>query len=301
MSQAVTKRLKTQLLTIPDIRSRLKAQFENQDPTIHGEKWDQLWKDKITPWDNDSPNPALIDILNEREDLVPKKAGGSRKKALVAGCGKGYDVLLLSAMGYDAYGLDISETGLQGAKDTEKEKGGKGLYATKEGVKKGKVIWVSGDFFKNDFLKSVEGGKTFDLIYDYTVRYSSKSCLKGTKPCIKFGCALPPVLRPAWSKRYHELLSTEGRLICLEYPTTKSPTLGGPPWAMPPKIYEGHLPRPGEVLPYNTENGELEAQKLSSPPQDGLKRIAHFHPKRTNRGGYDEDGNVNDWIGVWSH
>ncbi|ESZ92363.1 hypothetical protein SBOR_7247 [Sclerotinia borealis F-4128] len=270
--------------SLSNVRSLLRDQFEGQDPADHGEKWDELWKNKFTPWDNDSPNPALIDVLNEREDLVPKIADGPKKKALVAGCGKGYDVLLLSAMGYDAYGLDISETGLQGARDTEKEKDGKGMYATKEGVKKGKVTWIFGDFFKDDFLINVEGEKSFDLIYDFT-----------------FGCALPPVLRPAWSKRYHELLSPEGRLICLEFPTTKSPSLGGPPWAMPPRIYEGHLSRPGEVLPYTEEGCELEVEKLGPSHQNGLQRIAHFHPKRTNEGGYGEDGTINDFISVWSH
>ncbi|THV47563.1 hypothetical protein BGAL_0302g00050 [Botrytis galanthina] len=271
-------------LSLFETRALLKAQFEGQDPAQHGEKWDQLWKDNVIPWDNESPNPALIDILNERDDLASKKADGSRKKALVAGCGKGYDVLLLSAMGYDAYGLDISETGLQGAKDTEKEKDGKGLYEPKDGIEKGNVTWIAGDFFKDDFLTVVNGEKSFDLIYDYT-----------------FGCALPPSLRPAWSKRYHELLSPEGRLICLEFPTTKSPSIGGPPWAMPPRIYEGHLSRPGEVLPYNEEDCELEVEKLGLPHKNGLRRIAHFHPKRTNRGGYDADGKINDWVSVWSH
>ncbi|QSZ31524.1 hypothetical protein DSL72_001091 [Monilinia vaccinii-corymbosi] len=270
--------------SLPDTRARLKAQFEGQDPADHGGKWDQLWKAKFTPWDNESPSPALIDVLNEREDLAPRKADGSKKKALVPGCGRGYDVLLLSALGYDSYGLDISETGLQGAKDTENEKDGRGLYTTKEGAEKGKITWVFGDFFKDDFLKNVEGEKRFDLIYDYT-----------------FGCALPHVLRPAWSKRYHELLSPEGRLICLEFPTTKPPSSGGPPWAMPPIIYEGHLPRPGEVLPYTKEGCELQVEKLSPPHPNGLRRIAHFHPKRTNKRGYDEDGNVEDWIGIWSH
>ncbi|TGO89495.1 hypothetical protein BPOR_0106g00030 [Botrytis porri] len=259
----------TSELSLSETRALLKAQFEGQDPAHHGEKWDQLWKNKVTPWDNDSPNPALINILNEREDLASKKADGSRKKALVAGCGKGYDVLLLSAMGYDAYGLDISETGLQGARVTEKEKDGKGLYEPKDGIEKGNVTWIAGDFFKDDFLK--------------------------------FGCALPPSLRPAWSKRYYELLSPEGRLICLEFPTTKSPSIGGPPWAMPPRIYEGHLSRPGEVLPYNEEDYELEVGKLGLPHKNGLRRIAHFHPKRTNRGGYDADGKINDWVSVWSH
>ncbi|PQE19474.1 thiol methyltransferase protein [Rutstroemia sp. NJR-2017a WRK4] len=270
--------------TPPDVRVHLRAHFESHDPASHGQKWDELWRENFAPWDNGLPNPAFVDVLNEREDLSCKKADGSRKKALVAGCGKGYDVLLLSAMGYDAYGLEISDTALQASRNFAKENDGKGAYATKEGVEKGKITWLSGDFFKDEFLKEVEGENKFDLFYDYT-----------------FGCALPPVLRPAWSKRYNELLSPEGRLVCLEFPTTRPPSTGGPPWAMPPRIYEGHLPRPGEVLPYTKEGCELEVEKLGPPHENGLKRIAHFQPRRTTKNGYDDEGKLTDWVGVWSH
>lgn len=38
-----------------------------------------------------------------------------------------------------------------------------------QGVEKGSVNWIVGDFFTDEFLKGVEGEGTFDLIYDYTV------------------------------------------------------------------------------------------------------------------------------------
>ena len=117
---------------------------------------------------------------------------------------------------------------------------------------------------------------------------------------VKFLCALPPVMRPKWSKRYNELLSPEGRLVCLEFPTFKTPSAGGPPWALPPKIYEAHLPRPGEELSYG-ESGELLESKLGDPVSNGLQRIAHFQPKRTHEIGVNSEGKVTDWIGVWAH
>ena len=107
-------------------------------------------------------------------------------------------------------------------------------------------------------------------------------------------------MRPAWSKRYQELLSPEGRLVCLEFPTYKPPSTGGPPWALPPKIYMAHLPRPGQELPYG-EDGSLLEEKLGEPSKDGLQRIEHFQPKRTHEIGYNEQGEVTDWIGVWAH
>jgi SAM-dependent methyltransferase len=152
-----------------DARSRLRSHFEGADPSTHGSKWDDLWKEGWLPWDRGTPNPALVDLLAERQDLFPAKQG--RRKALVPGCGKGYDVLLLSSWGYDAYGLEVSKNALEVAKQNQKEVGGKGVYETKEGVQKGKVTWLSGDFFKDEFLKDVEGEPTFDLIYDYTVRF----------------------------------------------------------------------------------------------------------------------------------
>lgn len=115
----------------------------------------------------------------------------------------------------------------------------------------------------------------------------------------QFLSALPPSMRPAWSKRFVELLAPEGRVVCLEFPTYKPPSTGGPPWALPPKIYMAHLPRPGENLPY-AEDGELLESELGPPSKQGLQRLAHLKPKRTHQIGYSDDGKVTDWISVWS-
>lgn len=150
-----------------DARARLRAHFTGADLAAHPSKWDDLWREGFAPWDRGFPNPALVDLLSERGDLLPEKEG--RKKALVPGCGKGYDVLLLSSWGYDAFGLDVSEKALEGARQTEKDAEGQVIYKPKDGVQKGSVTWLSGDFFKNEFLKDVDGEPNFDLIYDYTV------------------------------------------------------------------------------------------------------------------------------------
>lgn len=149
-----------------DARARLLSHFTAaKGTTEHGAKWNELWKEGFLPWDKGIPNPALVDLLFERQDIVPPPSP-KKKKALVPGCGKGYDVLLLSAFGYDAYGLEISSKALEEAKKVEGEMSGKGVYATREGVKEGSITWLSGDFFKDEFL----GGEgKFDLIYDYTV------------------------------------------------------------------------------------------------------------------------------------
>jgi hypothetical protein len=49
--------------------------------------------------------------------------------------------------------------------------GGKGVYEARDGVKKGSVNWVKGDFFKEEFGEA--GEAKFDFIYDYTVCMSA--------------------------------------------------------------------------------------------------------------------------------
>jgi hypothetical protein len=69
---------------------------------------------------------------------------------------------------------------------------------------------------------------------------------------------------------------------------------------LPPKVYEGHLPRPGQELPYDAE-GDLLQDNLGPELENGLVRLEHFHPKRTHSVGIDKDGKVEDWIGIWGH
>jgi len=152
-----------------DARSRLFAQFNQVEDAQHVQKWDELWKQDFVPWDRGVPNPALVDLLNERQDLFEAPPQGRKRKALVPGCGRGYDVLLFAAHGYDAYGLEFSGKALEYARKVEKEMNGKGDYETKAGVERGTITWLEGDFFKDDVLKNVEGGATFDIVYDYTV------------------------------------------------------------------------------------------------------------------------------------
>jgi hypothetical protein len=88
------------------------------------------------------------------------------------------DILLLSAFGYDAYGLDISSTALTqaNANASSSEVQSMSVYTTRNlTVGKGIANFIHGDFFEDDFKKEVvlkDGEKwdgKFDLLYDYTV------------------------------------------------------------------------------------------------------------------------------------
>ncbi|TPX15772.1 uncharacterized protein E0L32_000106 [Thyridium curvatum] len=300
-------------MSLPDDPTPLQTAFYNQPLSAHLSTWDSLWEANNTPWDRAGPSPALHDLLADRahDHLFascrpsPPAQGQQRqrqrqqprKKALVSGCGRGHDVLLLAALGYDAYGIDFSPVAIRGARanaeavaaaDPEE-------YRPRDpAVGRGAVTWLEGDWFKFDFAAEV-GVDKFDLIFDYT-----------------FLCALPPSARPAWAARNAALLRPDGgRLVCLEFPRTKPLHLAGPPWGLRSHIYLAHLSRPGRELPY-TDAGDVVAQEEDELGDDpvgatadvagrGLKRLALIVPPRTHSCGVSEDGTVHDRISVWGH
>ena len=113
-----------------------------------------------------------------------------RKSALVPGCGRGVDVLLLESYGYDVWwdwsivgqprllpllhsnGV-LADSAIAACKKYAEEHGSKyPVYSEKIG--KGSKRYVRGDFYKDDWLSETGlGVKHFDLIYDYTVGSSA--------------------------------------------------------------------------------------------------------------------------------
>ncbi|KAB5539533.1 S-adenosyl-L-methionine-dependent methyltransferase [Coniochaeta sp. 2T2.1] len=293
---------------------RLQSTFQGSDLSAHGSRWDSLWKESYTPWDRGGPSLALADAILDRPELFPSPSPGSssgqekkRRTALVPGCGRGYDVLLLSALGYDVVGLDYSEAAVEEAARTEeavREGKDKGVYDDVAGGReRGRVEWVRGDFFDDGWLGEMgkrgggEGG--FDLVFDYTVSlsfvyFTLMEVVKLTMS--QFFCALPPEARPKWAKRMSGLLNPNtGRLICLEWPLGKDPSTGGPPWGLTAETYATHLSRPGEEVRYG-EDGKPLADELKKQPSDtGLKCLTRFQPRRNHKANFDHQ------VSVWSH
>ncbi|KAF9728907.1 hypothetical protein PMIN06_009392 [Paraphaeosphaeria minitans] len=268
-------------------QDRLKAHFSNHAPGDHSKRWDDLWSaGDFLPWDRGYANPALIDALAERKDLLPapKKANGKRTRALVPGCGKGYDIALFAAHGYDSYGLEISENAVKVSGEYLKKPGEgplEGEYNVfDEVVGRGTMKCLLGDFFEDAWLEGAGGlGEGFDVIYDNT-----------------FLCALHPSMRPQWAARMQQLLAPGGALICLEFPTHKPPKSGGPPFSLPPTVHEELLKRPGEDISYDEDE---EVQSTDRPESDkALHRVAHWKPKRTHEVAII-NGEIKDWVSVW--
>lgn len=109
-------------------------------------------------------------------------------------------------------------------------------------------------------------------------------------------------MRPAWAKRMSTLLADnpQANLICLEFPTTKPPSAGGPPYSSPSKAYMEHLSHPGEDVPY-TEEGEVKVNPFSESGPGALERVGHWNPADTHAVGKDADGKVMDYVSIWRH
>ena len=164
---------------VDEARARLKTQFTGP-PSSHGQQWDNLWKENFIPWDRRAPNPALADALRDRAGVVGRSTGEGqrRRNALVPGCGRGYDVYLLAAHGWDAVGLEVSAEAVRSAEEIRGAvEGGEveGYEVADPEVGRGSARFVVGDFFAEDWCGKLGLGAkgSFGLIYDYTV--SSRS------------------------------------------------------------------------------------------------------------------------------
>ncbi|PPJ61158.1 hypothetical protein CBER1_04179 [Cercospora berteroae] len=269
-------------MAVPDAaRQKLRETFEGRtlDKQLSG--WDELWKSEVTPWDRAGPSQALADAITGNADILgaPIKNDPSkqRKRALVPGCGRGYDVLLLATLGYDVYGVDGSQTAIEAARKLQKEADKSATYrAVETEFGRGRETFVENDFFKDDFLETTGGGN-FDVIFDYT-----------------FLCALPPPLRPSWAKRMSELLAPGGHLICLEWPLHKPPREGGPPHGLSAELYEALLRTPGQEVQYD-ESGKA-ATNDAELAGNALICAKRYRPERTHEAGKDSD-----YVSLWQH
>ncbi|CUS15662.1 unnamed protein product [Tuber aestivum] len=194
----------------------------------HDQKWVDLWEGgEFLPWDKGTASPALVDLLNQQKEnpiFVAHNHKSGPKTALVPGCGRGYDVLLLAQHGYHAVGVDISAKAIDDAQawiDNEIQR----LKAVGGPLPTGQIDLISGDFFKDDWVAQVgiDANGGFDVIYDYA-----------------FLVALNPALRTNVAARMHQLLAPgQGVLIALEYPLFRPVETGGPPHGIRSSDYDG--------------------------------------------------------------
>lgn len=158
----------TSILDVKDFRAHW-AKYPGQN---YAAGWASLWdKSENLPWDRGFPNPALEDTLVQRAGTIgwPIGQDGERRKALVPGCGRGVDVLLLASFGYDAYGLECSAAAVEACRKEKRENHSR-YNVRDEKIGRGKAIFVQGDFFDDAWLEEIAMSRNgFEIIYDYTV------------------------------------------------------------------------------------------------------------------------------------
>ncbi|KDE08770.1 hypothetical protein, variant [Microbotryum lychnidis-dioicae p1A1 Lamole] len=199
--------------------------------------WDRAWAKGCTPWDSKDVQPALKELVDSNwhkvqlgdvakwgEDSVTTPGS----KALIAGCGRGYDATFFAARGLDSLGLDLSPTAVKAAQD---------LYNATENAPKN-VEFRAADFFT--FPPPVAG---LDLAYDYT-----------------FFCAIPPELRQSWADRYAQIIRKGGVLITLMFPIDGDRSWG-PPFSVSEEMYDQYLSKHFEKVYSENPAASMEERK----------------------------------------
>lgn len=150
------------------------------------EFWDGRFRTGRTPWD-------LGRVPSRLERWLAAHPGPGR--ALLPGCGSGWELAAFVRAGYDALALDFAPAAVARVREVLGPE-----FAERV---------VLGDFFTHDF-----GAPGFDVIYERT-----------------FLCALPPRLRADYLRRTRELLRPGGVLLGFFYLGAEA---GGPPYALYP-------------------------------------------------------------------
>ena len=191
--------------------------------------WEKSWSEGRTGWDAGAAAPALLELV--ARGVLPDG------RALVPGCGAGYDVFALASEERHVTGLDIAPTAAKKFDEVRQQLG----------VPKDRVAIETGDFFAFE-------GEPFDMIYDYT-----------------FLCAIIPSARERWARKMHALLADDGELVTLIFPATDAPPKGsGPPFDVRPENVRALLE------PLGFEAIEMAPVTHSHPGREGYEYLARW-------------------------
>ncbi|KAL1581673.1 hypothetical protein WHR41_09496 [Cladosporium halotolerans] len=252
---------------------RLISAFSRCTPDAQASRWDNLWKSgEQDLWDRGQASPALREYLQSDNCLI-KAVGehcGRRRKALVPACGTGYDVMFLAKLGFDTVGLEVSAQAVDTARGYAASVSG--VEGRTKDINWGKVDFVQGDFFSQDWESNVLSGTMgFDFVYDYT-----------------FLCALLPESRKAWADRMAELVKPGRYLVCLEFPLWKENQAEGPPFGLQ-GVYWNLLAEGGDG---KVEREHMEDDSLTGSGQ--FTRVQRLKPSISF-----PQGKGTDMISVW--
>lgn len=104
--------------------------------------WDEHYRLGMTPWDTETPEPALVDFV--------RRLGRARGRALDVGCGTGTHTVWLATQGFDVVGIDVSARAIERARARAANTHPDGAVS----------------FAIHDFLGAPPRGGPFDLVFD---------------------------------------------------------------------------------------------------------------------------------------
>lgn len=195
--------------------------------------WEDHWASHDTPWDAGESSPALRALLASLEPAP-------QARALIPGCGRGWDVFTLSRHGFTAVGVDIAPSAAPAFEKIRLE----------QGLTTHQARMFVGDFFQ---LDATTLGGAFDFIWDYT-----------------FYCAISPELRDSWHEQMARLLAPGGTLAMLIYPVVPgAPRDQGPPYPLDPKEVVERLSPTFDCV-------QLQKVAQSHPGREGKEWLAIF-------------------------
>eukprot|EP00596_Hydrurales_sp_CCMP1899_P005758 CAMPEP_0119040280 /NCGR_PEP_ID=MMETSP1177-20130426/10154_1 /TAXON_ID=2985 /ORGANISM="Ochromonas sp, Strain CCMP1899" /LENGTH=218 /DNA_ID=CAMNT_0007005181 /DNA_START=203 /DNA_END=856 /DNA_ORIENTATION=- len=196
-------------------------------------RWEAMWEAGIGPgqaFDTGSASPVLVQLIDA--NAIPEG------RALVPGCGRGYDVLALASAKRTVIGLDIAELAVSAARNRIE------ALPSAEAPFKESMEFRQASFFD---LPSDDDQK-FDFIYDYT-----------------FLCALDLELRDQWAQKMADLVRPGGELMTLIFPISETKE-GGPPFKVSLKAVKELLVNVG----FEEFQLELLPSELCHAGRDGI-------------------------------
>lgn len=98
------------LIFQPHVRLNVKLRHQLQYPIYRSffnsvdRNWETAWKQRLTPWETKTSAPPLRELFESHNLQLLRnpnlKDRLHQKRALVPGCGSGYDVLYLKQLGF---------------------------------------------------------------------------------------------------------------------------------------------------------------------------------------------------------
>ncbi|OKP00315.1 hypothetical protein PENSUB_7772 [Penicillium subrubescens] len=192
---------------------------------------------------------------------------------------------MLALHGFDAYGLEISDTAVKEAEkyaSAELAKPSAYHFGSEQRSSRtpGLVTFFQGDFFSSqwEFKGGIDENTKFDVIYDYT-----------------FLCALHPEQRRQWSASMARVTKPGGLLVCLEFPLYKDPKLPGPPWGLK-GVHWNLLAEGGDGIITGEVGEGGKERKVASSEVGDFRRVLYVKPARSY-----EVAKGTDMVSVYVH